>query len=78
MDSIEVTARFNLEGEATPLSFVWGGKAYPITSVGRRWNDALGQHILVMTPGSQIYELLFTAKHSRWYLSQIANSPMVG
>jgi hypothetical protein len=45
MDAIEVTVRFDLHGDASPISFTWQGTAYPVDSVGRRWHDDTGQHI---------------------------------
>ncbi len=69
MEPIEVTARFGLQGEITPLAFTKDQKEIPITGVGRRWSDLKGVHILVMTPGEQIYELFFANAENRWYLS---------
>lgn len=71
MQPVEVTARFDLEGQATPLSFVWQGRSYPVDSTGRRWQDALGQHILVMVPGDRVYELILAVGEIRWYLRDV-------
>lgn len=68
MEPIEVTARFDAQGKTTPLSFVWQGKTYTVESSGRRWEDERGQHILIMIPDGQVFELLFAAAEGRWYL----------
>ncbi len=71
MEPIEVVARFNQEGEATPLSFTWKGNEYRVDSTGRRWTEGEAQHILTMIPGGRIVELIFRRGNGRWYLKQI-------
>ena len=66
---IDVTARWNIQGEITPLSFTWQGRDYQVVSIGRRWRDETGQHILCMAPGDQIFELVFQAAHARWLIT---------
>jgi len=68
MEPVEVAARFGLDGKIVPLNFSWREKSYKITSVGRSWEDEAGRHILVMTPGDRIFELVFTPAESRWYI----------
>ncbi|RPI31302.1 MAG: hypothetical protein EHM70_11820 [Chloroflexota bacterium] len=70
MDPIDVTARFNTAGKATPLRFTWKGQEYQVNSTGRRWEDNEGEHILVMVPGGKVFELLIARRDGRWYLSQ--------
>lgn len=70
MESIEVTARFDLQGKIVPLSFVLQGRTYPVESTGRRWQDEEGHHILVMVPGDQVFELLYAPQEARWYLGR--------
>jgi hypothetical protein len=77
MDAIEVTVRFDLHGDASPISFTWQGTAYPVDSVGRRWHDDTGQHILVMVPGGRVFELIFNSTEGRWYLRQTGSSRMM-
>jgi hypothetical protein len=69
MEPVEVTARFDPQGVITPLNIMKDQKTIPVTSVGRRWSDPQGVHILVMVPGEQIYELLFANTQNRWFLS---------
>jgi hypothetical protein len=69
MESIEVTAHFDLTGQPTPLEFTWQGRHYQVESTGRRWQAPDGQHILVMTPGGRMFELVFTPE-GRWLLGQ--------
>jgi hypothetical protein len=69
MEPVEVTARFDLQGEITPMNLVKDQKTIPVTGVGRRWSDSQGVHILVMVPGGQIFELLFAYAQNRWFMS---------
>ncbi|MBP1692182.1 MAG: hypothetical protein H6Q37_65 [Chloroflexi bacterium] len=71
MVPIRVTARFNPDGEIIPENFNWQGIDYPITSVGRHWQDVRGFHILVMVPGDQIFELVFVAAELVWYMGSL-------
>ena len=71
MQSIEVQARFDDQGKIIPLSFTWQGQTYPVEATGRRWQDDSGHHILVMTPGEKVYELVFAPAEMRWYLLQV-------
>ena len=68
MEPIEVTASFDRQGWATPLSFVWQGHTFPVTATGRRWKDGENQHILVMVPGEKVYELIHNSSDGRWYM----------
>lgn len=68
MENVTVTARFETDGRITPLSFVYQGETYPIDSLGRRWKDEAGQHILVMVPGERIFDLVYVPGEARWYL----------
>jgi hypothetical protein len=72
MDPIEVTVRFDPQGQITPLRFTWKDRSYLVESTGRRWTGADGQHILVMTGGGAMFELLFSPGEGRWYLGQAA------
>jgi hypothetical protein len=71
MDPITITVRFDVEGSVTPLRFDWQGTTYPVESTGRRWQDQDGQHVLVMVPGGQVFELLFSTDEARWFLKTI-------
>jgi hypothetical protein len=64
----QVIAQFDEEGKITPLRFNWQGQMIAVTSSGRRWEDEVGQHILVMVPGERIFELIFIPAELRWYL----------
>lgn len=68
MISVEVTARFSEDGQITPLQIIQTGHTYPVNQVGRRWQDATGEHFLVMIPVERVVELLFVPGESRWYL----------
>jgi PncC family amidohydrolase len=71
MQAIEVKARFDNQGKVIPVSFTWQGQVYPVEATGRRWQDEAGQHILVMTPGNKVYELVLSPGEMRWRLSQV-------
>ena len=62
MDAAEVEVRFDVEGAVTVLSFVWQGFKYPATGQGRQWLAADGQHILVMTTGDRVFELVWAGR----------------
>jgi hypothetical protein len=53
MQPVEVTARFDAGGQLVPLQVVQAGRAWQVESIGRRWEDTAGQHILVMLPGAR-------------------------
>jgi hypothetical protein len=71
MEPIDITIRFNIDGQIDPLRFTWKGREYPVTSTGRRWKDEQGEHILIMVPGDIVYEILFIPTEARWYLRQV-------
>lgn len=77
MEVIEVDARFDTQGKAIPLRMTWKGQTYTFDSIGRRWEDEKGQHILVMIPAGQVYELLFVSGEGRWYLLRAGNQRML-
>lgn len=68
MEPIEVTARFDDQGTITPLHFTWKEANYHVESTGRRWQDEVSQHILVMVSNGHIYELIFRREDGRWYI----------
>lgn len=71
MESIEITTSFDQKGNIKPLRFTWREREYRSISVGRSWQDETGRHILVMAPGNQVYELVYSASEMRWYLAGI-------
>ncbi len=70
MEPIEITARFDPQGQITPLRFTWKERSYLVESTGRRWTGVDGQHILVMAISGELFELLFAPAEGRWYLEQ--------
>jgi len=69
MECIEVTARVNQEGMRIPFSFTWKGVTFRVDSVGRRWLEEDGEHILVMVrPDNQVFELLYEVEGDAWGL----------
>jgi hypothetical protein len=65
---VAVKASFDEQGKITPLEFVWKGSHYPVTSVGRTWDEAAERHVLVMDLNAQVYELILALPVGRWYL----------
>lgn len=68
MEPVEVLANFDLQGEVTPKRFTLKKVEYQVVSVGRRWIDEDGLHILVMVPGERVFELLFLPGSGTWFL----------
>ncbi len=69
-EKVEVTAVFDKEGSLQPLSFTWNERRFEVSASGRRWEDELGKHVLVMDHADRVYELIFVPTESCWYLSQ--------
>ena len=78
MDSIEVIARFNEQGQIDPLSFILAGRSYLVDTIGRRWEDESGQHFLVLVPLERVFELLYVINESRWYLKRVGLDRLLG
>ena len=73
---VEVHARFDLHGQAIPISFAWRDRIYPVESLGRRWQDAQGEHILVMVPGGKVFELIYTPSSGWRLVRSVAGSSL--
>ena len=73
MEAIEVTAQYDSRGRAMPRSFNWHGTDYFVDSIGRRWLEDDGQHILVMVPGGTVFELLYQPVEGEWYLNPLSD-----
>jgi hypothetical protein len=67
-EPIEVEAQFDRDGTPRPIAFFWRGRRYLITSLGRRWEHEGAQHVLVMAPEGQVYELAYQQSESAWRL----------
>jgi hypothetical protein len=75
MEAAEVEVRFDEEGALTVLSFVWQGFNYPVTSQGRQWVAADGQHFLVMTIGERVFELVWAGR-GPWLVLRVPGRQM--
>ncbi len=64
-EQLVVQATWTLEGAVTPARFTWRAQTYLVESTGRRWTDAEGQHVLCMTAGGRVFELIVDAG-GRW------------
>jgi hypothetical protein len=67
---ITVEARFEADGTIRPLAFFWRGARHKVASHGRQWEQGDERHYLVMTPGEQIFELVYQSAESRWKLQR--------
>lgn len=67
-EEIRVQAIFDKAGGVTILAFSWAGDDFKVLSMGRRWVEDGKHHFLVMTPGEDIFELVFAPKVTRWYM----------
>lgn len=65
---IVVVSQTNLQGEVIPLRFTWRGATYDITSWGRRWTAADGEHSLVMSKSGRMFELVYRPQDGDWFL----------
>jgi hypothetical protein len=72
----EVEIRVDSDGRATPLAFTRRGQRVRVVGVGRRWVEADGEHILVMTPGERIFELL-RSPDGKWGIVRAPDRPAV-
>ena len=68
MEPVEVLVNFDLQGEVISKRFILKKVEYQVVSVGRRWIDEDGLHILVMVPGERVFELLFLPGSGTWFL----------
>jgi len=70
-----VEARFDEEGQVTPITFRWQGREVRISDVGRRWVEPRGphqlRHYLVMTPGQDTFELCIVTGTLQWKITRI-------
>jgi hypothetical protein len=71
---IDVQACFKVDGTIIPTAFTWEGRIYPITDVGRRWDEEGQPHILVMS-GHRVFELAFDPTKLCWRLERAMEKP---
>lgn len=73
--STEVEARFDQDGRPHPLSFTWEGERLRVTAAGRTWLDDAGRHLLVMTRGDRVFELLLRRSDLAWRVVGVSERP---
>jgi hypothetical protein len=71
MEPSEVTARIDAEGRVYPLKFSVAAQTYSVESIGRSWQDESSYHILVMSAGDRVFELIFSTAEMKWFVKQI-------
>lgn len=70
IEQIKVVARFDARGNVIPQRLTWQDRSYVVESIGRRWDEPDGQHILVLTPNGQTFELVYLRLDDSWYLAR--------
>ena len=71
MEVIEVVTRQSSVEKVSPRSFIWRDKQYMVESIGRRWQDEKGEHLLVMIePGLRVFELLYDSLDEQWWIAR--------
>jgi hypothetical protein len=68
----QVEARFAADGGITLRRFAWQRRQYVVTSQGRQWDAADGRHLLVMTAGERVFELVYEEEAGLW---RVARAP---
>ena len=68
---VEVRARTNAQGQALPVSLALDEITYMVESIGRRWQDAEGEHILVMIKGGKVFELVYAIAGKVWLAREV-------
>jgi hypothetical protein len=66
--AIEVEAHWDEDGRVTVRSFTWQGPRQAVSSQGRQWVADDGRHVLVMTAGERVVELVHGG--TGWQLRQ--------
>ncbi|MBG7609623.1 MAG: hypothetical protein IZT55_02030 [Anaerolineae bacterium] len=75
MEAIEVKLRQGLRKEIDPASFTCKGRTYHIVSIGRRWEGAKSEHMLVMDAQSRAYHIFYVREDAQWYWLPDNNNP---
>ncbi len=71
-----VEARFERDGRLRVTSFTWQRRRVQVISHGRGWLEDDGRHLLVMTAGDKVFELLLRRSDLTWRVRRAA--PQVG
>ena len=74
-EPVTVEARLTPDGQLEPRVFVWRGHRHTVASTGRRWQEAEGRHILVMTPDQHVFELVYLRDEHAWRMRGAAAGP---
>jgi len=69
-DVIHVEARFREDGEIVPLAFVWEERRFAVLALGRQWREGQSRHLLVMTPGEQVFEITYNEDEGNWRMGR--------
>ena len=73
-EPVDVEARFHPDGRVEPRAFLWRGRRYLVTALGRTWEEGDERRFLVMTPGDQVFELAYRPAEAAWRLRRTPES----
>lgn len=68
---VDVQTRTSAQGQALPVSLALDEITYRVESIGRRWQDAEGEHILVMIKGGKVFELVYASAGKIWLACEV-------
>ena len=66
----EVEARFGEDGRIAVRRFAWQRRQNVVLSQGRQWVAEDGRHLLVMTGGERVFELVYEAETGLWRMAR--------
>jgi hypothetical protein len=74
-ETILVEIRLQPTGEVVPLAFIWRGRRYRVTGIGRQWQeddaaDQAWQFYLVQAGEADTFELHSNPATGQWLLSR--------
>lgn len=75
-EPIAVDGVFHEDGRVT-VRRIKIGDSWVHVQQGRQWADENGRHVLVMIPGRDVEELLFSSRALHWQLEPKRSSPQI-
>ena len=66
----QVEARFDADGRVAVRRVAWQRRQYEVISQGRQWAAEDGQHLLVMTRGERVFEIVYETETGAWRLAR--------
>ncbi|MEW6717597.1 MAG: hypothetical protein AB1345_08845 [Chloroflexota bacterium] len=66
MKAVDVQLLLDDQGKAIPQKIIWQGQTFLVDSIGRRWVDENGEHILVQLRDQRVFHLLLSPQ-GNWF-----------